>query len=48
MNDLDLWSRDEWWRAQNPGASCCRGVAYMLVFNAIAWLIIAGAIWAIW
>ena len=34
MNDFDSWSADEWWRAQNPGASAARGVLWALIGSA--------------
>lgn len=42
---VDDWSRDEWWRAQNPGASLMRGMLWALPVAAVMWLAMAAAVW---
>lgn len=40
----DDWLRDEWWRANNPGASAARGLLWSAAVAALVWpvLIVAG------
>lgn len=42
---VDDCSRDEWWRAQNPGASLMRGMLWALPVAAVMWLAMAAAVW---
>lgn len=42
----DDWLRDEWWRADNPGASAARGVLCAMAAAALLWpLLIAAGFW---
>lgn len=42
---LDDWSYDEWWRAQNPGASLMRGLLWAVPISTAMW---AGAALLAW
>ena len=44
---LDDWSRDEWWRAQNPGASLMRDLLWAVPISVAMWLVMAAAVWFI-
>ena len=42
----DDWLRDQWWRANNPGASAARGVLCAMAAAAILWpALIAAGFW---
>mgnify|MGYP001485619328 CR=1 FL=1 len=42
----DDWLRDEWWRANNPGASAARGLLWATAAAAPLWLaLIATGFW---
>jgi len=45
MSDFDPFSQDEWWRAQNPGASFARGVLWAVGLSAVLWALIGAAVW---
>lgn len=47
MNDFDSWSADEWWRAQNPGASAARGVLWALIGSALIVAAVAAGAWLV-
>ena len=45
MTDFDPFSRDEFWRAQNPGASFARGLLWAVGLSTALWALIAVAVW---
>ncbi|WP_286932144.1 hypothetical protein [Microbacterium sp.] len=48
MTEYDKWSADEWWRAQNPGASAARGVLWALLGSAVIVGAIVAGVWLVW
>lgn len=47
MTEYDKWSADEWWRAQNPGASAARGILWAALGSFIVGLAIAIGVWLV-
>lgn len=47
MSEFDPWSQDEWWRAQNPGASVARGVLYGIGLSIPLWLALVVVLWMV-
>ena len=45
MADFDPFSRDEFWRAQNPGLSTARGFLWAVCLSAGLWALIGAAVW---
>lgn len=43
--DFDPFSRDEFWRAQNPGLSAARGFLWAVCLSAALWALIGVAVW---
>lgn len=40
MLDFDPYSRDEFWRMQNPGLSAFRGLLVAMAVSAIIWVLV--------
>lgn len=46
--DFDPWSRDEWWRTQNPGLSMARGVLIGGLISLALWGVIVIVVVGVW